>query len=520
MVQTKKKLHPKDKLVLTLIAITVSVSFLVSLLAQRSVVLNPIDSELGQEAGDASGLIINEIMTSNNGAVADSQGNLYDWIELYNGGNKEIKLMNYGLSDTLDKTKWVFHDIVMPAKSYLIVYLAGAKNEGPYASFRLQGGGGETLVLRNPGGNVLASYQLPEIQENQSIGRNSEGKWVAYRQPTPGFENSVAGYESYLTQRKAANSPLKITEILPRNQGNFLLDVFKFSGYVEITNISDKTIDLKDYYLGESADVPFRWRFPSKSIQAGKSLVVYTSGKEELNGKLSTNFRLNDVEGSVLLSDNQGRILDQNDYKNIVNGYAVAWQTDRFVSQPFLSPGFSNDTEGVKAFNATLGLPKGLIINEAMNNNTKYLPQNGGNHYDWIELKNNGKNTLHLGEYTLSTTLNAPNAYKLPNVDLSAGETYILMASGDVNLSTTSYKHAGFKLGDVESLYLFHQGEIVDSAFMAEIPVNYSYARSLTGGFTYSNQPTPDAPNKDGMSWSARYLKVSAKPASMKIQAR
>ena len=508
MAKTKKNLHVKDKLVLALIGALIGISLFVSFLAENSVILHPVESELGQEASDAKGLVINEIMTANNGALADPSGNLYDWIELYNGSDKAIKLKNYGLSDSMDKTKWVFRDEVILAKSYLVVYLSGTKREGPYASFRLQGAGGETLVLRNPSGNVLASYRLPEIEENKSIGRDTNDKWVVYTQSTPGFVNSVQGYQAYMTQRKAASSPLKITEYLPRNQGNFALDQLGFTGYIEITNISAKTVDMNGYYLGETPDVPFRWKFPAVSIQAGKSLVVYTSGKSILEGKLSTNFRLSEGNGSVILADNQGKILDQADYQNMVNGYARTWQVDRYVSSPYLSPGYTNDTDGVAAYNASLKLPEGLIINEVMNNNTKFLPQNGGEHYDWIELKNNGKGIIHLGEYTLSTSQNDPDAYTLPKVDLNPGDLYILMASGELNLSNNSYKHANFKLSEVESLYLYHQGQIVDATFLAEIPINYSYARSIDGGFTYSSLPTPKTTNKDG------YFMVSTMPQS------
>ncbi len=508
MVKSKRRLQSKDKLILTLIAITIGISLLVSLLAKNSVILHPIDSELGQEASDSSGLVINEIMTNNNGSFADPNGKIYDWIEFYNGSNKEINLLNYGLSDTLDKTKWVFHNVKIPAKSYLVVFLYGAKKDGLYTNFRLKGVGGETLVLRSPSGGVLASYQLPEIGENKSIGRNSEGKWVIYSQPTPGYENSVSGYDAYQKARKATLSPLKITEFLPRNQGNFTVDHLGFAGYIEITNVSAKNVDVTDYYLGESPDAPFRWKFPTNTIKAGQSIVVYTSGKESSEGALSASFRLSDTNGSVILADDKGKILDQADYQNVVSGYAMVWQADRFVQQPFISPGHSNDPAGTEAFNSSLGLPVGLIISEAMNNNTKYLPQNGAEHYDWIELKNNSKSVIHLNEYTLTTTQSTPGAYALPKVDLNSGEYYLLMASGDVNLSTTTYKHTNFKLGEVESIYLYHMGVIADSAFIAELPVNFSLSRTSKGGFTYSAVPTPKAANENG------YYMISTAPQS------
>ena len=48
---------------------------------------------------DINKLVLNEIMTSNKGAYADSDGYLYDYVEIYNGTKSDINLKNYGLSD-------------------------------------------------------------------------------------------------------------------------------------------------------------------------------------------------------------------------------------------------------------------------------------------------------------------------------------------------------------------------------------------------------------------------------------
>ncbi|HBZ42336.1 MAG TPA: hypothetical protein DEO50_10765, partial [Erysipelotrichaceae bacterium] len=135
MTKTKKKLRAKDGVLLGLIASIIALSLLVGSLAQDSVALEPDDEELGQGAADVTGLVINEIMTANSGAYADPKGDLYDWIELYNGSSKAIPLFNYGLSDTLDKTKWVFPEVSIPAKGYLVVYLSGKDIPGLYANF-------------------------------------------------------------------------------------------------------------------------------------------------------------------------------------------------------------------------------------------------------------------------------------------------------------------------------------------------------------------------------------------------
>ena len=72
-------------------------------------------------------LVINEIMSSNKGVIADEEGNLYDYLELYNGNDHDINLKDYGLSDENTKVKYVFPDTVIEAHGYIVVY--------PYQSF-------------------------------------------------------------------------------------------------------------------------------------------------------------------------------------------------------------------------------------------------------------------------------------------------------------------------------------------------------------------------------------------------
>jgi len=73
-------------------------------------------------------IVINEVMSSNQTALFDENGDASDWIELYNPGGEPANLSGYGLSDDpLDSLKWRFGNTVMPAGGYLIVF-ASDKN--------------------------------------------------------------------------------------------------------------------------------------------------------------------------------------------------------------------------------------------------------------------------------------------------------------------------------------------------------------------------------------------------------
>ena len=76
------------------------------------------------------GLVINEIMASNDGALATSGGEVYDWIEIYNGNDYDINLKSYSLTDNENKNRWAFPETTIGAKSYLIVFMSGKNQEG------------------------------------------------------------------------------------------------------------------------------------------------------------------------------------------------------------------------------------------------------------------------------------------------------------------------------------------------------------------------------------------------------
>ena len=166
-----------------------------------------------------------------------------------------------------------------------------------------------------------------------------------------------------------------------------------------------------------------------------------------------------------------------------------------------ISPGYENTTNGVEAFlKAKIKTNKTLIINEVMNNNYSYLPNNGNEYYDWIELKNNSKSTINLKDYYITNSANTLEKYKLPDVELAPQEKYILMASGDVNLSNNTYTHINFKISDVESLFLSKDGKIIDSMFIANVPLGYSFGRNGDYGLYNFSKPTPKDENGSGIS--------------------
>ncbi len=444
-------------------------------------------------------LVINEIMTANKGAYLDSNGNLYDYVEIYNGTSKDVNLKNYGLSDVANKIKWTFPNAIVKRGEYLVVFLSGSKINGLYVNFKLKSGGGETLTLRNPNGKTIDAVTTVGLSNNYVMARDLNGSWIIQTKPTPGYANTVEGHNLFLKSLISnEENSIVINEILPNNKGYFTDNYDSFSGYIEVINIGNETINLKGYSLSNDDSINFRWQFPDLKIKKGEVVLVYTSNRNITEGILHANFKLNNFDGVVVLANSKGQVVDSVKYSSLSNGLAYIRGNNGFFKGSSISPGYINNTNGIEKFNSTIKTKDTLIINEAMNSNYKYMAQNGGRYYDWIELKNNSNSTIKLSDYYLTTSTDNMNMYKLPDVELKKGEYYIIMASGNTKLSNSSYKHANFKLGDIEGIYLVKNNKIVDSLFMADVLTGYSVGKGNSSGIFYYSSPTPKAKNNKG----------------------
>ncbi|HIG28882.1 MAG TPA: hypothetical protein EYQ50_14245 [Verrucomicrobiales bacterium] len=145
-------------------------------------------------------LLINEVMSRNVGTGNPVNGLFHDWIEIYNPHDFLINLTGYGLSDNPENlAKWVFPDISIQPRSFLLVYASGSDEsliaDGIHARFQLANGG-ETLVLSDAFGTILDRLRVPAMGEDQSIGRLPDGGQTIHlysqNQTTPGKENFEA----------------------------------------------------------------------------------------------------------------------------------------------------------------------------------------------------------------------------------------------------------------------------------------------------------------------------------------
>lgn len=494
--------QPKKKLDLVFVIAIVSIVVLaltasgLAQLEKKGIEPQPLPAE---QTININKLVISEIMSNNGGVFMNDENRTTDYLEIYNGKSEAVNLKGYGLSDRTDSVKWVFSDCILNPGEYVVVALTGKLQAGLNAAFKLSSKGGETVMLVNPNSKVIDAVETVALGKNQSMMRDGDGKWFVSEYGTPGYPNTMAGLEAYYESLKGeAEEELVINEFLARNKGNFMNKDGVYAGFIEFINVSDHVIDMSEYTLGDTVNVPFRHTFEAVQLAPKEVYSVYL-GDSSLGKEKYIGFKFDNNNGTIVLSKH-GKIVQSFKYDNLPNGTAIVRSPEGdYFRSSVVSPGKLNTPGGISSFQSEyLANPKDLMINELMSSNRQYLKQNGNNYYDWVEIKNNSDQEINLAEYCLAKDLSSLAQYPLPEKILKPGEIMVFMASGNTDLTNNSYYHMPFKIGTSDSVYLSKAGVIIDSVNVVDLPYGYSYGRGTQNGFFYFSKPTPKAENSDG----------------------
>lgn len=128
------------------------------------------------------------------GVLVDEDGEVSDWIELYNRGDSTVSLNGWALSDDpLVPQKWILPDISLTSHSYLLIFASGKDKKGTslHTNFKLNAKG-EYLSLINNSGEYQCEFspEYPKQSYFHSFGLNSDQtEYVYFDFPTPVDDN-------------------------------------------------------------------------------------------------------------------------------------------------------------------------------------------------------------------------------------------------------------------------------------------------------------------------------------------
>jgi Lamin Tail Domain/CotH kinase protein/Chitobiase/beta-hexosaminidase C-terminal domain len=342
-------------------------------------------------------------------------------------------------------------------------------------------------VFNQLGGNVPAGFALTMVNSNASgiiyyttngtdprvygSGAVTSGALV-YTNGTPLVLNSnvivnarvlSSGTWSALSEGNftvgSLGVPLRITELMYNPIGGANYE------FLEVQNIGATPLDLSGFSF--SAGITFV--FPNGTvIQPGAVLVLANNGSPSawatrypgvsVLGYYGGN--LNNGGELVAIVDASGRLVTEVTYNN-AGGWPTAANGGGYsieLIDPYGDLNSPANWRASSAPNGTPGLPPvtpplgNIVLNEVMADNQTAV-QNGGNFPDWLELFNQGTNTVDISNWSLSDSGNA-RSFVFPGGTTIAAGGYLVVwcdtATNDPGL------HSGFALakgGDQVFLY-------------------------------------------------------------------
>lgn len=445
-------------------------------------------------AGEVAGAVVFNEFMSGNSLYPAPDGECRDWLELRNLTDADVDLTGWRLSDTAEKDKYVFPaGTTLPAGGCLALWCG---LEG--IDFALARAGGETLCLTDAQGRRCDRVETPALEKNRSWARDGDGTWAVSETPTPGYENSEAGWERYLADLGYGDCQVVLSEAMADNRGCLLDGNGRFSDWVELWNAGDTAADLTGWYLSDDPGDPGKWRIPALTIPAGGYALIFCDGLDaDVDGELHAGFSLSASGETLTLSTPVGSPVSRLSFGALGPDRSALGLGD--ATEP--SPGQPNTPEGVLAAQCARKTPFPLVINEVMSANDFYLRQYAGGYYDWVELKNVSGETVELAGYGLSDDAEAPDAFRFSEGTLAPGETAVVLLTGGEGTPYLRLPAAPFALNAREDwLYLFTPaGEVLDFLHVTEHPYRGSLGR-MDGarGFFRFETATPGQDNADG----------------------
>ena len=139
-------------------------------------------------------LRINEYMTHNK-LFNISDGSYYDFVELYNYGEKDINLEGLYITTSADKlNKFALPNYTVKSHEYVVIYMTDGKRVDEFicANFKLSDTDKE-LIISN-GTDIYERLELVTLKDNVSYGYKNN-KWYYFVSPTPGKDNTTKAYD-------------------------------------------------------------------------------------------------------------------------------------------------------------------------------------------------------------------------------------------------------------------------------------------------------------------------------------
>jgi spore coat protein CotH len=445
-------------------------------------------------------LQLNELMTVNQGTIADNEGDYDPWVEIYNLGPGLLNTDSLFLTDDLGvPNKWELPAQNLDDGEFLLLWLDGEPSEGDnHVPFSLNSSGGDLHLYMDNGSDyvLVDTISYPELDIDVSYGRfpDGEGSWqIMSEVVTPAGPNQLGSIpEGLVINEFMANNDAAV----PGPEGDY-------PDWIELYNGGNESIDLSGMYLSDDLTNP-TWQFPAGTvIEAGGFLVVWAENSSQSNPEY-VNFNLNaQGEFICLLADDAETLIDSIAFAQQFDDISYGRRPDGTSSWNYLTPtpNLSNSLgEPVTPEDLidTVYIPSDLFINEFMANNDAAVPGPDGNYPDWIELYNGGAELVDLSGMYLTDDLTNPNAWQFPSGTVIEPNGFLVVWADNTLFPRSMHANFGLNAtGEAVGLFAEDEETQIDSIIFGAQDDDVSYGRLPDGSSSWNHlTPTPGSPNE------------------------
>jgi len=298
------------------------------------------------------------------------------------------------------------------------------------------------------------------------------------------------------------DTPLRFSEVMSANRRFYPDERGKFPDWIELENTSDQPLQIGGLGLSDRKDRVL-FVFPEMEVPAGGFVIVFCDGQTITDGsELHARMKISSRGESLFLFDRRGQVVERLDVPAMERNVAYALSSDGWIQTDQATPGFPNTRVGLSSMRATtIDASRGLVINELMASNRTSLPDEDGQHHDWIELYNGGVRAVELYNFFLSDDVEKPLKWRFPRgTTIEPGEYLVVFASGknrpggDGKLPHTNFRLAA----EGETVVLSDlYWQTIDSITYENLGRDISWGRSPIHPNTLQEfkNPTPGRPN-------------------------